>query len=172
MKFINSDIDIEVIGDRNEEMTDEEFFNFCAQNRDLRIERDENGQILIMAPVNVEDGNQNGTIFGELYVWNTVNKSGECFDSSTGYTLADKSVLSPDASWIPLVKWNAIPKEERQKHIDALKASTEDYRNHVAEQSPVGPIDAYQIILLMSAHTVRHSKQIDEVKLSAGYPVN
>lgn len=75
-------------------------------------------------------------------------------------------------------KWTTVPealkflKEERQKHIDALKASTEDYRNHVAEQSPVGPIDTYQIILLMSAHTVRHSKQIDEVKTSAGYPVN
>ncbi|MGF2411117.1 DinB family protein [Ferruginibacter sp.] len=75
-------------------------------------------------------------------------------------------------------KWANVPealqflKEERKKHIDALKASTEDYRNHVAEQSPVGPIDAYQIVLLMSAHTVRHSKQIDEVKASAGYPAN
>ena len=75
-------------------------------------------------------------------------------------------------------KWATVPealqylKEERQKHIDAIKASTEDYRNHVAEQSPVGPIDAYQIVLLMSAHTVRHSKQIDEVKTSAGYPAN
>ena len=109
-------MDIEVKGDRNDEMTDEEFFNFCAQNRDLRIERDENGQIFIMAPVNVEGGNQNGTIFGELYLWNTLKKSGKCFDSSTGYTLADKSVRSPDASWMPLAKWNAIPKEERQKH--------------------------------------------------------
>jgi DinB superfamily len=75
-------------------------------------------------------------------------------------------------------KWATVPealqflKDERQKHIDALKASTEDYRNHVSEQSPLGPIDAYQIILLMSAHTVRHSKQIDEVKASAGYPAN
>jgi hypothetical protein len=73
-------------------------------------------------------------------------------------------------------KWASVPealkflKEERQKHIDAMKTSTEDYRNHVTEQSPVGPMDAYQIILLMSAHTVRHSKQIDEVKTSAGYP--
>ena len=115
MKFINSDIDIEVRGDRNDEMTDKEFFNFCAQNRDLRIERDENGQIFIMAPVNVEGGNQNGTIFGELYLWNRVNKLGECFDSSTGYTLADKSVRSPDVSWMTLAKWNRLTKSEKQK---------------------------------------------------------
>ena len=75
-------------------------------------------------------------------------------------------------------KWASVPEAlqflrgERQKHIDAIKASSEDYRNHVTEQSPVGPIDAYQIILLMSAHTIRHSKQIDEVKASAGYPAN
>ncbi len=116
MKFINSDIDIEVRGDRNDEMTDKEFFNFCIQNRDLRIERDENGQIFIMAPVNVEGGNQNGKIFGYLFAWNIIKQTGECFDSSTGYTLPDNSVRSPDASWMPLAKWNAIPKEERQKH--------------------------------------------------------
>jgi DinB superfamily len=77
-----------------------------------------------------------------------------------------------NAKWASAAEAMKFLKEERQKHIDALKSSTEDYRNHVAEQSPVGPIDAYQVILLMSAHTVRHSKQIDEVKASAGYPAN
>lgn len=77
-----------------------------------------------------------------------------------------------NAKWASAAEAMKFLKEERQKHIDALKASTEDYRNHVAEQSPLGPIDAYQVILLMSAHTVRHSKQIDEVKASAGYPAN
>ncbi len=77
-----------------------------------------------------------------------------------------------NAKWASAAEAMKFLKEERQKHIDALKASTEDYRNHVAEQSPLGPIDAYQVILLMSAHTVRHSKQIDEAKASAGYPAN
>ena len=75
-------------------------------------------------------------------------------------------------------KWNSVAeamdflKAERQKHIDYLKGATDDYRNHVAEQTPLGPLDAYQLILLMSQHTVRHSKQIDEVKTSQGYPAN
>jgi len=54
MKFINSEIDIEVRGDKNDGMTDEEFFIFCVENRDLRIERDCNRQIYITAPVNLE----------------------------------------------------------------------------------------------------------------------
>jgi len=77
-----------------------------------------------------------------------------------------------NAKWETAAEALKFLQDERQKHIDALKASTEDYRNHVTEQSPVGPMDAYQIVLLMSAHTVRHSKQIDEVKTATGYPAN
>lgn len=75
-------------------------------------------------------------------------------------------------------KWASVPdamnflKEERKKHIEFMKESSDDFRNHVTLESPLGPIDAYQVILLMSQHTVRHSKQIEEVKASAGYPAN
>jgi len=60
---------------------------------------------------------------------------GECFESSTGYTLPDNSVCSPDASWMPAAKWAAIPKKERQKHtnicpdfIIELKSKTDSIR--------------------------------------------
>jgi hypothetical protein len=75
-------------------------------------------------------------------------------------------------------KWASVPdamnflKEERKKHIEFMKESSDDFRNHVTLESPLGPLDAYQVILLMSQHTVRHSKQIEEVKASAGYPAN
>jgi Uma2 family endonuclease len=135
MKFINSEIDIEVRGDKNDGMTDEEFFIFCVENRDLRIERDCNRQIYITAPVNLEGGNRNGKIFGYLFAWNLANQLGECFESSTGYTLPDNSVSSPDASWMPAAKWAAIPKKERQKHtnicpdfIIELKSKTDSIR--------------------------------------------
>lgn len=116
MRFIHEDIDIELKGNLSDNMTDEEFLNFCAQNDNQRIERDENGQIYIMAPVNLEGGNQIGKIFGYLFAWNLVSQLGECFDSSTGYTLPDNSVRSPDASWMPVEKWSSISKKERQKH--------------------------------------------------------
>ncbi len=31
-------------------MTDDELFAFCAANKELRIERDENGQLIIISP--------------------------------------------------------------------------------------------------------------------------
>ena len=37
------------------------------------------------------------------------------FDSSTGFTLPDRSVFSPDASWISLGNWNALTEEDKNK---------------------------------------------------------
>src|SRR4051794_22006081 len=83
-----------------EEMTKEEFFAFCAANSHLRIERDENNEILIMPPVFGETGRKHIKIAFELELWNRQTKSGETFDSSTGFELPDGSMRSPDASWM------------------------------------------------------------------------
>lgn len=60
-------------------------------------------------------------------------------------------------------------KEQRQKTIKYVKTSTEDFRNHVA-QLPFGAIDAYQLVLLLSSHTARHTAQINEVKSHPDFP--
>jgi hypothetical protein len=75
-----------------------------------------------------------------------------------------------NAKWASKDEAMAFLKEERQKHIDYINSSTDDFRNHIAEQGPMGPMDAYQIVLLLAQHTVRHTKQIEEVKASAGFP--
>jgi Uma2 family endonuclease len=51
-------------------MSDKEFFDFCQQNELLRVERDENRQIIIMAPTNTATGIQNAGLLGELIIWN------------------------------------------------------------------------------------------------------
>ena len=77
-----------------------------------------------------------------------------------------------NAKWTSKDEAMTFLKTERQKHIDYLTKSTDDFRNHIAEQGPMGPMDAYQVLLLMSQHTLRHTKQIEEVKASAGYPAS
>ncbi|MDB5267994.1 MAG: hypothetical protein JWP58_1034 [Hymenobacter sp.] len=42
-----------------ERLTDEEFYQFCMDNRDQRIERDVNHQITIMPPTNSKTGASN-----------------------------------------------------------------------------------------------------------------
>lgn len=60
----------------------------------------------------------------------------------------------------------------RLEHATFMKSATAPMHNHVTEQSPLGPIDAYQIILLLTQHTKRHQAQIEEVKATPGYPIN
>lgn len=52
----------------------------------------------------------------------------------------------------------------------ALAGGTSDLRAYAQAGFPIGDVDAYQATLFLSAHTERHTKQIEEVKTTAGYP--
>ena len=65
-------------------MTDDQFFQFCQLNRDLRIERNQFGEISIMSPAGSETGNREGNIFGQLWVWSEKDGTGITFSPSTG----------------------------------------------------------------------------------------
>jgi Uma2 family endonuclease len=97
------------------QLTDEQFFDFCQQNRDLRIERTANGEIIIMTPTGGITGNRNNEISRQLANWNVQYKKGVTFDSSAGFTLPDTSVRSPDASWISKERWERLTREEQEK---------------------------------------------------------
>jgi Uma2 family endonuclease len=114
MKVTIENIKLEVNGIFPEDMSDQEFFHFCTQNRDLRIERDANRQIYIMAPTGFETGGFNSDINAELNIWNRKEKRGKVFDSSTGFTLQDKSVFSPDASWVSAERESTLTNEEKK----------------------------------------------------------
>jgi hypothetical protein len=59
--------------------------------------------------------------------------------------------------------------QSRAKTIEFLK-STADLREHVVD-SPLGqPLDAYEWVLFISAHSERHTKQILEVKADPNFP--
>jgi hypothetical protein len=59
-------------------------------------------------------------------------------------------------------------KENREKLIAFVKSTKADLRNHVSVL-PIGTYDAYQFILLISAHSNRHTQQINEVKTAVGF---
>ncbi len=77
-----------------------------------------------------------------------------------------------NAKWASLQEGLDYLKSKRSEHAAFMKSATADMHSHVAEQSPVGPIDAYQIILLLTQHTKRHQAQIEEVKTQTGYPAS
>ncbi len=98
-----------------DKMTDEEFFNFCVANAPAQFERDAFGNIYIMSPVGSNSGNLENEINYWLTNWAKQNKLGMTFSSSTGFTLPDTSVRSPDAAWLSKEKWNLLSEEERNR---------------------------------------------------------
>ena len=97
-----------------ERLTDEEFYQFCADNRDWRIERDAAHQISFMPPTNSETGASNSELNRQLANWNVDSVLGKTFDSSAGFTLDTGAMLSPDASWVSWERWNALSADDRR----------------------------------------------------------
>ena len=60
-------------------------------------------------------------------------------------------------------------KLNRDKLISFVRRTQINLRNHISIL-PIGTYDAYQFILLISAHTNRHTQQIDEVKAGVDFP--
>jgi hypothetical protein len=79
----------------------------------------------------------------------------------------------------PLVPTNRFGSPEGSiKHFVESRATTEDFlkttaglRAHVSD-SPLGKLDGYEFILLIAAHSERHTKQINEVKADPNFPKN
>ena len=82
-------------------MSDAEFDQFCYVNRDLRIERNSIGQIIIMSATFSDTENRNVKVSAQILNWAEIYSTGEVFDSSTGFTLPNGAMRSPDTSWIP-----------------------------------------------------------------------
>jgi Uma2 family endonuclease len=97
------------------DMTDEQFFQLCQNNRELRFERNANGELIIMSPAGGETGNRNGRLNQQLFNWTDADGTGIAFDSSTGFKLPNGADRSPDASWIKLERWDALTDEEKRK---------------------------------------------------------
>ncbi len=60
-------------------------------------------------------------------------------------------------------------KQARNEHVQYARTTTETLRDHVTD-TPLGAIDAYQLLLFISGHTNRHVAQMEEVKAAPGFP--
>ena len=97
--------------------TDDQFFEFCQLNDNLKIERLATGEIIIMGLTGGETGINNSELIIELGIWNRIKKRGKVFDSSTGFKLPNGATYSPDVAWIPIERWNALDKKQRKKFV-------------------------------------------------------
>jgi Uma2 family endonuclease len=96
-------------------MSEEEFFEFCQRMEPMRVERDSNGEIEIMAPTYSDTGGKNFNLAVEFGIWAKNDGRGRGFDSSAGFVLPKGSTRSPDLSWIKKERWDALCDEDRAR---------------------------------------------------------
>ena len=70
------------------QMTEDEFFEFCQLNRNLRIERNLRKEILLLILVGGITSNRNAILTGELGIWTDRDGTGIGFASCTEFTLS------------------------------------------------------------------------------------
>jgi Uma2 family endonuclease len=96
-------------------LTDDQFYQLCRDNPELKLERNLLGELVVVPPTGGETGKRNAKITTRFVLWNEESELGEVFDSSTCFKLPNGCDRSPDVSWIQLERWNALTDSQRDK---------------------------------------------------------
>jgi Uma2 family endonuclease len=114
-------------------LSNEQFYQLCQNNRELKFERTAKGKLIIMSPVGGESGNREADLIADLVIWNRQTGLGFTFSSSTIFRLPNGADRSPDAAWIRRERWEVLTPEQRRKFppiapdfVIELRSATDD----------------------------------------------
>ena len=100
------------------QVTQEQFEVLAAANRDIKLERTSEGELIVNPPTGGESGRRNLSISTQLGNWFEAQEElGEAFDSSTGFRLPNGADRSPDASWISRERWESLTPQQRKSFV-------------------------------------------------------
>ncbi len=94
-------------------ISDNEFFELCRLNPELRIELTSEGDLIIMPPAGGLTGKRNFSLIAMFSSWVEKDGTGIGFDSSTGFTLPNGAKRSPDLAWVKRERWEALTPDEQ-----------------------------------------------------------
>lgn len=111
MVYLSTPLELEL------KLSDDDFLSLCSKHRDLKFERNRQGDLMIMSPTGGLTGDRNSDINYQLRSWNRKYKLGKVFDSSTGFKLPNGSDRSPDASFVIMNKWDNLSDAEKERFL-------------------------------------------------------
>jgi Uma2 family endonuclease len=97
------------------QLSDDDFYNLCQANRDLKLERTAKGELVVMSPTGGEGGRQEADLIIDLGLWNRQTRLGIAFSSSTNFKPPNGAERSPDAAWVRRERWEALTPQQRRK---------------------------------------------------------
>jgi Uma2 family endonuclease len=95
-------------------LLDEALMRFSAENEWLRVERDANGELIVMSPAGAYGGSTELEVGTELMIWARKDGRGKAFGANAGFTMPDTSVRAADAAWVSFHRWNTFTREQQQ----------------------------------------------------------
>lgn len=98
-------------------LSDDQLFELCQRNRDLRIEREASGDLILMTPAGFETSDTNSEINMQLRQWALRDGSGRAVESSAGFVLPNGAMRSPDAAWVDNRRLAALDPDQRKKFL-------------------------------------------------------
>lgn len=98
-------------------LDDEQFFQFCQINRDLRIERTAKGDLSILAQAGGGSSFRNAMLTRIFHEWAERDGRGSVFDSSAGFILPNKAGRSPDVSWIENTRLKELSEKQWERFL-------------------------------------------------------
>jgi len=72
----------------------------CSLNDPWRFERSAEGALEMTPPPGPLSSKRGGRIYAQILAWSDANRSGEAFESSAGFRLADASIRAAAGSWV------------------------------------------------------------------------
>ncbi|BAU12803.1 hypothetical protein LEP3755_33340 [Leptolyngbya sp. NIES-3755] len=97
------------------DLTNDEFYKFCQQNPNLKIESTAEGALVVMPPTGGGSGKRNFSLTTYFGIWVEQTQLGEGFDSSTIFQLPNGAKRSPGVAWVTNDRWNALTLEEQER---------------------------------------------------------
>ena len=80
------------------------------------------------------------------------------------------AIFMPQGRWPDFEELMRQFEATRERSVRFSAVTQADLRSHFFPHPILGPLDAYQWLLLLSAHCERHVRQMEEVKADAGFP--
>jgi hypothetical protein len=78
--------------------------------------------------------------------------------------------LRPTGRWATEADLTKAFEDSRKATMDYVRTTNDDLRDHFFDHPVFGTLDGYQWLLLISAHSARHTAQIEEVKADPNFP--
>ena len=120
-------------------LSDVDLMRFSRQNRPLQIEREQNGDILIMTPAGNNTGKMNQRLGRLLDGWAEQDGRGVTFDFDTGFRLPSGAIRSSNASWL-------VDPRSRSVTVYRTAHPPEKHTDPTSVQGD-GPIRGFELVL-------------------------